>query len=60
MGIAVVLAIRQLWSSPLAPVEIPGALVGLAVAFVFAICLAASLLPYLRIRRIDPAVVLQG
>ena len=32
----------------------------LTPVFVFAICLAASLLPYLRIRRIDPAVVLQG
>ncbi|MGE5193107.1 MAG: ABC transporter permease [Deltaproteobacteria bacterium] len=59
-GIAIVLAIRQLWSSPLAPVEIPPALVTLAVGFVFVICLAASLLPYLRIRRIDPAVVMQG
>jgi putative ABC transport system permease protein len=59
-GIAVVLTIRQLWSSPMAPVEIPGMLVGLAVLFVFGICVSASLFPYLRIRRIDPAVVLQG
>ena len=60
VGIAIVLAIRQFWSSPLAPVEIPFALVGIAVVFVFVICLTASLLPYVRIRRIDPAVVLQG
>ena len=60
VGIAIVLAIRQFGSSPMAPIEIPAALVGLAVLFVFAICLAASLLPYFRIRRIDPAVVLQG
>jgi putative ABC transport system permease protein len=59
-GIAIVLAIRQFWSSPLAPVEIPPQLVALAVVFVFVICLAASLLPFIRIRRIDPAVVLQG
>jgi putative ABC transport system permease protein len=60
VGIAIVLAIRRFGSSPMAPIEIPPALVGLAVVFVFAICLAASLLPYFRIRRIDPAVVLQG
>jgi putative ABC transport system permease protein len=59
-GLAIVLAVRQLWSSPLAPIEIPPALVVLAVVFIFVICLAASVLPYLRIRRIDPAVVLQG
>jgi putative ABC transport system permease protein len=59
-GIAIVLAIRKFWSSPLAPLEIPPALIVLAVGFVFVICLAASLLPYVRIRRIDPAVVLQG
>lgn len=60
VGISIVLLIRQFWSSPLAPVEIPLVLLGIAVAFVFAICLAASLMPYVRIRRIDPAVVLQG
>jgi putative ABC transport system permease protein len=59
-GITIVLAIRQFWSSPLAPVEIPPQLVALAVVFVFVICLSASLLPFIRIRRIDPAVVLQG
>jgi putative ABC transport system permease protein len=59
-GLAVVLAIRQCWSSPLAPVDIPLWLAGCSVVFVFAICLAASLLPYLRIRSVDPAIVLQG
>lgn len=60
VGILAVLVIRECWSSPLAPVVIPPTLIGLAVLFVFAICLAASLLPFARIRRIDPAVVLQG
>jgi putative ABC transport system permease protein len=60
MGLTGVLAIREFWSSPLAPMEIPGTLLGLAVVFVFAICLVASMLPFFRIRRIDPAVVLQG
>lgn len=60
VGLAIVLSIRELWSSPLAPVEIPIPLVGMALALVFVICLAASLLPFVRVRRIDPAVVLQG
>lgn len=60
VGLTIVLAIRQFWSSPLAPVEIPMVLLGGGLVLVFLICLAASLLPYLRIRRIDPAVVLQG
>ncbi len=59
-GLAIVAAIWQCWSSPLAPVDIPLWLAGWSVVFVFGLCLAASLLPYLRIRSIDPAVVLQG
>jgi putative ABC transport system permease protein len=59
-GLAIVLAIRQCWWSPLAPIDIPPALAGCSVVFVFAICLVASLLPYLRIRSVDPATVLQG
>ena len=59
-GLAIVLTIRQCWSSPLAPIDIPPALASASVVFVFAICLAASLLPYLRIRSVDPAIVLQG
>lgn len=60
MGIVAVGVIRQCWSSPLAPVEIRPPLVGLSIFIVFVICLAASLLPYVRIRRVDPAIVLQG
>lgn len=59
-GLAIVAAIRKFWNSPLAPVEIPLSLMGLAVALVVAICLAASLLPFVRIRRLDPALVLMG
>jgi putative ABC transport system permease protein len=59
-GLAIVAAIRKFWNSPLAPVEIPATLMGLAVALVVVICLAASLLPFFRIRRIDPAAVLMG
>ena len=59
-GIAIVAAIRRFWSSPLAPVDIRPPLVGLSILIVVAICLAASLLPCIRIRRIDPAIVMQG
>jgi putative ABC transport system permease protein len=59
-GVLIVMLIRSFWRSPLAPVEIPFSLVGSAVGVVFVICLAASLLPYLRIRRIDTGIVLTG
>ncbi len=59
-GLVIVVAIRELWSSPLAPVVIPVQLIGVALLLVFVICLCASLLPFLRIRRIDPGIVLQG
>lgn len=57
-GVLIVAVIRKFWHSPLAPVEIPFTLIGSAVALVFIFCLVASLLPYLRIRRIDTASVL--
>jgi putative ABC transport system permease protein len=60
VGLAIVAAIRTLWHNPLAPVVIPAWLMAAAVSAVFAICLIASLLPYWRIRRIDPATVLTG
>jgi putative ABC transport system permease protein len=60
IGLAIVAAIRKFWNSPLAPVEIPALLMGLAVGMVVIICLVASLLPFARIRRIDPALVLMG
>lgn len=60
MGIAIVEAIRQLWHSPLAPIDVPQQLLAVAVGLVFLICLAAALLPFLQIRRVDPAIVLMG
>ncbi len=60
IGVGIVIAIRELWHSPMAPVLIPTSLLSGAVVLVFGICLAASLLPYFRIRRVDPAIVLMG
>ncbi|HQU43349.1 MAG TPA: FtsX-like permease family protein [Pirellulales bacterium] len=59
-GLAIVAAIRAFWNSPLAPVEIPATLMGSAVAMVVVLCLVSSLLPFTRIRRLDPATVLMG
>jgi putative ABC transport system permease protein len=59
-GTAIVAAIRRFWDSPLAPIEIPPSLLASAIAIVVAICLAAAILPFARIRRIDPAVALSG
>jgi putative ABC transport system permease protein len=60
IGLAGVLAVRALWRSALAPIEMPAALVGGDVGMVFVICVAAALLPWLRVRRIDPAEALTG
>lgn len=59
-GMLIVAIIRACWHSPLAPIEIPLPLAGASVMLIFAICLAASLVPYLRIRKVDPATVLMG
>jgi len=59
-GLAIVAAIRRFWYSPLAPIDIPFSLMAVAVAVVLVICLVSSLLPFARICRIDPAMVLMG
>ncbi len=60
IGLMCVAAIQSVCSTPRAPIVIPWPLsVGSCLA-VTAICLAASLLPYLRVRRIAPAMVLQS
>ena len=56
----IVLIVGRLWYSPLAPLEIRPSLLAGSTFVVAIICLAASMLPFMRIRRIDPAVVLQG
>jgi putative ABC transport system permease protein len=60
IGIAQVLLMQRLISSPIAPIEIPFELLCGSVVVVFGICLASTILPLARIRRVDPAVVLQG
>jgi putative ABC transport system permease protein len=60
IGVGLVLLTKRTMSSPIAPIELPPALLITGVAAVVGICLAATVLPTLRIRRIDPALVLQG
>lgn len=60
IGVGIVLAVQRTLTTPIAPILIPGALLLAGVVVVFVICLLSSVLPVVRIRRIDPAVVLQG
>jgi putative ABC transport system permease protein len=60
LGLVTVAAIQYSISSPRAPIETPLWLTGGSVLLVSSICLLAAFLPYLRIRAIDPLLVLQG
>jgi len=59
-GLACVAVIQALLDTPRAPIAIPWFISSASCLLVTAICLASSVLPYLRVRRLDPAVVLQG
>lgn len=59
-GMALVAATQAAFSTPRAPIDIPWPMAIGSCVLVTLICLASSLLPYLRVRRIDPAMVLQG
>ena len=62
IGIGIVLsaAIGFLFSTPRSTIQIPPGLYVASAGLVFVICLVASGLPYLRVRRVDPHEVLQG
>ncbi len=59
VGTVLVVVIQRALSSPLAPIDIPLALLAGAVGLVFCVCLVATILPWQRIRRVDPITVLQ-
>jgi putative ABC transport system permease protein len=59
-GLLCVLAVQGAFSTPRAPITIPWYVALASCLVVTAVCLAASLLPYLRVRAIDPAMVLQA
>jgi putative ABC transport system permease protein len=58
-GLLCVLAVQAMFSTPRAPITIPWFVSLGSCLVVTAVCLASALLPYLRIRTIDPAMVLQ-
>ena len=60
VGLASVAAIQHFYSTPIALILIPWWLSLGSCALVLVICLIASLLPYLRIRKVDPLMVLQS
>jgi putative ABC transport system permease protein len=60
LGLFGSVAISQIMSSPRAPVVVTAPVAVLSVVLVVAVCLIAAWLPYLRIRRIDPANTMRG
>lgn len=60
LGIFCVAGIHYFYNTPRAPMLIPWWLSVGSCALVTSICLFASVLPYLRIRRVDPLMVLQS
>ena len=59
-GLALVSLIQYAFSTPRAPIIIPYWLSLGGCLLVLCICLVSSLLPYLRIRKVDPQTVLQS
>lgn len=59
-GVVTTYTMQYFLSTPYATIAIPLWLPALAAALVVVICLLSSVLPFRRVRRIDPAIVLQG
>ncbi|TWU54510.1 FtsX-like permease family protein [Rubripirellula tenax] len=60
IGIVTSIVIQQLFSTPRAEIMFSPKLYAGSAILVFVICLAASGLPYLRVRQVDPHSILQG
>jgi putative ABC transport system permease protein len=60
LGLACVAGIQYVFSEPRAPIVVPWWLSLGSCVLVSVICLISALLPYLRIRKIDPMMVLQS
>lgn len=60
LGLLVVLGVQAVFSSPHAPIVVPAWLSLGSCLLVLSICLCSALLPYWRVRRVDPLMVLQG
>jgi putative ABC transport system permease protein len=60
LGLDLVFVLQRTFSTPQAPIVIPLWVSLGSCGLVVLICLVSSVLPYLRIRRLDPAIVLRG
>ncbi len=60
IGLQLVTIIQAVFTSPAAPIVIPLWLSLSSCALVLVICLGSSLIPYLRVRKVDPLIVLQS
>lgn len=60
LGLSLVIFIQTTCTSPNAPIVIPQWLSLSSCVLVLVICLVSSLIPYSRIRKVDPLVVLQS
>jgi putative ABC transport system permease protein len=59
LGLVCVLIVQRLVRTPQAPIAIPWYISLGSCLLVMGVCLVASLLPYWRVRSVDPAMVLQ-
>jgi putative ABC transport system permease protein len=60
IGLQLVTIIQRLCTTPNAPIVIPLWLSLCSCGLVLVICLVSSLIPYLRVRKVDPLIVLQS
>lgn len=60
LGLAMVALMQQRFTTPKAPIVVPWWLSLGSCALVLLICLVSALLPYIRVRKVDPVMVLQG
>ena len=60
IGHITAVGIQHFYNTPQAPILIPWWLSVGSSGLVFAICVVSSVLPYLRIRKVDPLMVLQS
>jgi putative ABC transport system permease protein len=60
IGMLLVAGAQAMFTTPRAPIAIPWQMAAGSCGLIAVICLTAAMLPYLRVQRIDPAMVLQG
>ncbi len=60
LGVLLVALIVRGFSTPVAPIVVPAWLLTASTALVAVVCLLSSLLPFWRVRRVDPLLVLQS